>query len=396
MKILVIGQTYCEWNSRAKWRSLIELYPKIEIKVITPFYWPDVLSRVESKSEVIQEGSKKKLSVVPSKAFFLGHEIYHFYPGLSKIIRSFKPDLIQVETGSNSLALFQTILIKKFLRLKTKIVFFSWVNWIPKSGWKYKYFYSWIEQFNLRNSDGAILGNKDAQTLTIQNKKFKKTTMVVPLLGTDTQIFYRTEDKKIFKQMFGLDEHKIIIGFAGRLVTEKGVGLLIDAFASMKSCLDKDLYKNIHLVIAGAGEEEDELKAHVKRSNLDDKVTFLGSLQHKQMPDFFKAIDIFVLPSFDTLEWKEQFGQVLVQAMMSGVPVIGSDGGEIPNVISDAGLVFKQKNMSDLTEKLKKIVSSESLRKEFATKGLIRAELNYSHESIAKQTYNFWNQLLQE
>ena len=111
------------------------------------------------------------------------------------------------------------------------------------------------------------------------------------------------------------------------------------------------------------------------------------------MPLFFKVLDIFVLPSFDSKIWKEQFGQVLVQAMMTRVPVIGSDGGEIPNVIGKAGLVFKQKDFIDLAMKLKMLISDEKLRSELAQKGYEASQKCYSHEAIAKQTYEFWKEV---
>ena len=390
MKILVISQTYCEWNSRAKWRSLVKDYSDVEIKVITPQYWPDVLSKVISKKEQIN-----KFCVLPSKTFFLGHEIYHFYPGLSKIIRNFRPDFIQVETGSNSLALLQVILINKFLRLGAKIIFFSWVNWIPKFGWKYNFFYIWIERFNLRNSNGAILGNKDAENILLKTKKFQNKTTVIPQLGTDSNVFCAAKDKAIFKKRFGLDENKFVIGFAGRLVDEKGVLFLIETFELLKKQIEQKVFETLCLVIAGDGPDITLIKEKIGNSDVGNQILLLGSLDHAQMPDFFKAIDIFVLPSFDTLSWKEQFGQVLVQAMMSSISLIGSDAGEIPNVICDSGLIFKQKDKLDLVRCLK-ILLSKQQRSVFEQKGLQRAKKYYSNDAIARQTYEFYNQLLQE
>ena len=417
MRILVVSQTYCEWNSRAKWRHIVTDNSGTdnsgtdesgtEIKIITPYYWPDVLSKVESKYEVIKRNNRVVYEVVPSKAYFLGHEIYHFYPGLARVIRDFKPDVIQVETGSNSLSLFQTLLIKIFYRMNFRVIFFSWINWKAKFGWKYRYFYQWIERFNLKRVSGGILGNMGALDIFEQDKNFLKKKSILPQLGTDLFTFSPAGlDEKIaasikFKLPRNwlprnwlpsnllpsnlLPREKIIIGFAGRITKEKGLDYLLDAFLLVE--------EDASLVIAGDGDYMSNIRSKIIDLGLTN-VILLGSLNHSEMPEFFRTLDIFILPSYDTLEWKEQFGQVLVQAMASNVAVIGSDAGEIPNVISDAGLIFKQKNVESLSECLKKLVLDKSLRIKLASKGYNRAINNYSHGVIARKTYEFWKLIL--
>ena len=58
-----------------------------------------------------------------------------------------------------------------------------------------------------------------------------------------------------------------------------------------------------------------------------------------EVPAVLRALDVLVLPSLTTPSWKEQFGRVLQEAMACAIPVVGSDSGEIPHVIGDAGLV---------------------------------------------------------
>jgi len=388
MKVLVISQTYCERNSRAKFRKIVNFFHEVQVKVLTPKDWPDTLSCVVSKPEEQIVDNISKFCVVPKNTIFNGKEIYHLYKGLIKEIKFFEPDIVQVETGGNSLALFQVLLIKKFFKLKFKVLFFSWVNWIPRYGWKYRVFYRWIENFNLRGVDGAVLGNKDAQDLLLLNNKFIGGTKVIPQLGTDSEVFHCVDDKSFFKETFGLNKDDIVIGFAGRFVEEKGISDLIQAFNILK-------IEGVKLLLAGSGNYFDFLKNLVTRYNLEEKVIFIGSLDHSEMAGFFKVLDVFVLPSFNVECWKEQFGQVLVQAMLSKVSVIGSDAGEIPNVIADSGLIFKQRNVEELVRCLKKLISDKKFRDEMAQKGFERAKENYSHEAIAKQTYDFWREILE-
>jgi glycosyltransferase involved in cell wall biosynthesis len=76
-----------------------------------------------------------------------------------------------------------------------------------------------------------------------------------------------------------------------------------------------------------------------------------------------------------------------VEAMMCDVPVIGSSSGEIPNVVSDAGLIFQEADEYDLKDKLKMIIEDDDLRNTLIKRGSTRASSLYTWESIAKDTY---------
>jgi len=100
------------------------------------------------------------------------------------------------------------------------------------------------------------------------------------------------------------------------------------------------------------------------------------------------------LPSLTTPGWVEFFGRVLVEAMACGVPVIGSDSGEIPNVIGEAGLIFHEDDADDLKDKLLLLVHDESLQSELAALGKKRAIEKYSWEQIAADTYEIYKSLM--
>ena len=80
--------------------------------------------------------------------------------------------------------------------------------------------------------------------------------------------------------------------------------------------------------------------------------------------------------------------------MACEVPVIGSNSGEIPNVVGDSGFVFKEKDANDLAEKLSVLISDKRLRKFLAKKGRKRVLNNYTWERIADETYKIYQELL--
>jgi glycosyltransferase involved in cell wall biosynthesis len=97
-------------------------------------------------------------------------------------------------------------------------------------------------------------------------------------------------------------------------------------------------------------------------------------------------MDVLALPSRSEASWKEQFGRVLVEAMASGVPVIGSQSGAIPEVIGDAGLTFRERDAKGLALQVKRLAEDPSLRRHLSNCGRKRFTDYYTPEVVAKQT----------
>jgi glycosyltransferase involved in cell wall biosynthesis len=113
-----------------------------------------------------------------------------------------------------------------------------------------------------------------------------------------------------------------------------------------------------------------------------------------EMPNFYVELDALVLPSRTRPNWKEQFGRVLIEAMACGVPVIGSNCGEIPNVIGDSGLIFPEENAEALAAHLTALRESQPLRAELAAKGRARVLAHFTQASVAERTVAFYRQIV--
>ena len=106
-------------------------------------------------------------------------------------------------------------------------------------------------------------------------------------------------------------------------------------------------------------------------------------------------MDTLVLPSRTTADWVEFFGRVLIEGMACEVPVIGSDSGEIPQVIDDAGLVFPEGDADALAKKINQIAHDSTFSQTLQKRGLVRVQ-NFTWETIAQRTYDVYQQLLAE
>jgi glycosyltransferase involved in cell wall biosynthesis len=144
----------------------------------------------------------------------------------------------------------------------------------------------------------------------------------------------------------------------------------------------------------GAGPERPLLEYVVKQNGLAGRVSFAPMRPSTEMPNFYVELDALVLPSRTRPNWKEQFGRVLIEAMACGVPVIGSECGEIPNVIGDSGLLFPEDNVEALAAHLIALRDSQPLRAELAARGRARVLAHFTQASVAERTIKFYQQIM--
>jgi glycosyltransferase involved in cell wall biosynthesis len=155
-------------------------------------------------------------------------------------------------------------------------------------------------------------------------------------------------------------ERPFTIGYAGRLVESKG---LLDLLAAVRL-----LAAPVELVLIGDGELRPQLEGQPIPGS---EVRVVDDLSHAKMPSGYAQLDVVALPSHTTPTWKEQFGRVIVEALWCGVPVVGSDSGEIPWLIdkTGGGLTFPEGDAKALAERLGQLRDSPAQRRELAAEG---------------------------
>ncbi len=198
---------------------------------------------------------------------------------------------------------------------------------------------------------------------------------MIPQFGTDPDLFHPA----------ARPERPFTVGFFGRLVEEKGVDVLIDALGRLGG--------EWRALIVGAGPDAERLKAQAAAHG--DRITFREQVPSVEMPSLYQQVDVLVLPSLTRPNWKEQFGRVLVEAMASGVPVIGSDSGAIPDVIGDAGLITPEGDAAALTEAIRRVRDDATLRADLAAKGRARVLERFTHAQVAADTVEVYRMMLE-
>ncbi|MBO06271.1 MAG: hypothetical protein CMI58_04465 [Parcubacteria group bacterium] len=198
---------------------------------------------------------------------------------------------------------------------------------------------------------------------------------VIPM-GVNLKYFNIKNKSDFLKRNF---KAKHIILFVGRLAEKKGLEYLIKA---MPEVIRK--FRNTKLLVIGKGPAENKLKQLTKKLDPDRKIIFLGKMSNEQLPKYYASSDIFVGPSITTKSGDtEGLGIVFLEAISSGIPVIGTNVGGIPDIIKNnkTGLLVEQKNPKELSKAIIKMISDNKLRK----------KLQYNAYQHIKELYNWKN-----
>jgi glycosyltransferase involved in cell wall biosynthesis len=387
MRILVASHTYIVDLNREKLRELSRLESDIEVTVVTPRIWqPGGVQNKTIETQPLQEGSFR---VVPVSNFSKNNQgLLTFGADLIPLLRQFKPDIIQVEQGSKALAYAEFITLNKLLGLQAKNVFFTWWN-LP---YNLKFPISLLESYNLSNTHGIVVGNKDGVDI-LRERGYKGPMVIMPQLGVDESLFKPQTQPELARQL-GIGENDFVVGFVGRFVEEKGLLTLVEALAGLAEKPGK-------LLLLGRGPLESTLLAMAVEKGIKEKLILVESVPHDRVYQYINLMHTLVLPSqttyqFKTLTaagWKEQFGHVLIEAMACKVSVIGSDSGEIPNVIGDAGLVFPEGNVEELRKCLMQLMENPELKNKLANLGYQKAMNQYTNKALAQQLLYFYKQI---
>lgn len=339
--------------------------PSIDLSVVVPPFWKDQRGRIMLEYAYT---SGYRLEVADMR--FNGNFHLHYYPHLKRIVDTIQPDILHIDEEPYNAATAHALYHAK--RVGARSLFFSWQNIYRR----YPPPFSSLEQWVLRGADHALVGNEESISVW-QQKGFTGGISLIPQFGVDPDLFSLSDVPSPRKHF--------TIGYAGRLVPEKGLDTLIKAVALLDG--------KWALRLLGDGPQRGDLARIAGLYNISGSVDIQPPVPSVEMPGFYRQLDAFVLPSLTRPNWKEQFGRVLIEAMSSGVPVIGSSSGAIPGVIGAAGLTFPEGDAEALAEHLQALMQYPALHRQLAEAGRQRVLAQFTHRQIAQQTVHVYHQL---
>ena len=262
-------------------------------------------------------------------------------------------------------------------------------QWIQEKGKlsTYEKIHLFLDPKLMKRVRKVIALNKSAQHKFISVSDIDNSRVVVIPNGVDTQFFrpdmQSGENVRIKHGLVG----RSIILYVGRLARLKGVDYLLKAVDML---VNQSGQRNAAFVLVGSPSFDateqpidiPEALGFIKRYNLQDHVLLTGSLHYKEVREWYQACDIFVLPSL-----AEGDPLVTLEAMASGLPIIGTRVGGIPNQIRDGwnGFLIEPGDEKQLAERIGYLLDNKEERARMAANSRQLAEEEFDWSRVAER-----------
>lgn len=366
MRVLMVSKALVVGAYQRKAEEIAAL--GVDLVVLTPPSWRDRRGFQPLQPAHTAGYTLRSIPILGNGNFHL-----HCYPTLARELRQLSPDLLHMDEEPYNLATW--LALRAARGQQVRALFFTWQNLWRRYPWPFAFF----ERANYAASGMALAGSQEAAAV-LRRKGYCKEIAVIPQFGVDPRLFTPGA-------LSAPAGERLRIGYAGGLLPEKGLDDLLYACAALQG--------EWQLTLAGEGSAAAALQRLAASLAIVGRVRFAGRIASTEMPAFHRSLDVLVLPSRTTAGWKEQFGRVLVEAMACETAVVGSDSGEIPRVIGEAGLVFAEGDRAALASQLQQLLDNRALCRQLGAAGRRRVLEHFTMAQVAAQTVAVYRQLME-
>jgi len=207
---------------------------------------------------------------------------------------------------------------------------------------------------------------------------------VIPC-GVDPALLEVPVNLPAFRSVFAHPEERLVC-YVGRLDQEKGIDVLLHAFAQLSGHLP-----GLRLVLVGEGQRQAELQQLVGELGMTGQVTFLGYVAFPALAAIYRAAEVVVVPSL-----YEPFGLVALEAMAAGRPVVAAEAGGLTEIVTEGatGLCVPPGDAGALAAALERVLSDGALAGRLARQGREHAVSGYSWSRVAELTRDCYRRAL--
>ncbi len=307
--------------------------------------------------------------------------LFLFRTGLARALRELQPDILDVHEEPFSLAMGQILLLQRAFAPQAKLIFYSWQNIVKR----YPPPFSMIEQWAFRAASYATVPVSEVGDV-LRHKGYRGPLAINPP-GIDEQVFKpMPEVRAETRAALGIAPDRPLLGYLGRLTPEKGIGDIVAALPMLPAAT--------HLLIVGGGDRT-AVEAQAAGLGVGNRLVFTGAVNRMETPRFINALDMLIVPSRTTPRWKEQFGRVIAEAALCGVPVIGSSSGAIPEVVSPTGLVFPEGNVHALANAARLLIEQPDIARQLGERARVRALEHFTWAKVAAERHMIYQRVME-
>jgi len=326
----------------------------------------------------------EELDRLKVKNFALGIKNWFYVPGavykLYRLLKRKQYDIINTW-------LFHASVMGVFITLiKTSPIIESrqYTDYMYKYNFKLKQI---LDRIASHNVDHIIACSNAAKEVLTHYEKVDTRKITIIYNGTNIDEFrlYNINQRRQTRENLKVED-KIVLSFTAHLRPAKGHQYLLEAISKIKN-----QYTNIVLLLIGEGVLRNELEALTRQLNIEDNVRFLG--YRTDIPDILSATDIYVHSSVE-----EGFGISIIEAMAVGLPVIATNVGGIPEIITNGenGILVPPENPQALAEAISDLIEHPDKRKMFAEKGRQHITANFTNDIMAKKYMEVYRNIINQ
>lgn len=244
--------------------------------------------------------------------------------------------------------------------------------------------FSWLERACLERAAGWLYCGHSIHAAQKDKPGYAERPSAYGPLGVDVELFRPDPDaRRAVRAELGWEEGgPAVVGFVGRFVPEKGLAVLMAALDSLSAPW--------RALFVGGGPLEPALRAWAQRYPERVRIT---TAPHDRVGAYLNAMDVLCAPSESARHWKEQFGRMIVEAHACGVPVVGSDSGEIPFVVGEGGVIAPERDVVAWARAIAGLLDDPERRRELAARGRERAHAIFAWPQVARQYLDFFERL---
>ncbi len=243
-----------------------------------------------------------------------------------------------------------------------------------------------LDQLRLRKAAAVIAVSNQVADALAGEYLLPRSKIAVVYNGIEVDKFDTRNSVRDTREQLGLPVGDAIIIYIGRIAKEKGLMLLLKAVTNLKSQIPASPAgrTNLKIIFVGDGNYRSELETYVEEQNLQDYVSFIGKVPYEKVPQYYNAADLFVLPS---TAW-EGLPMSIIEAMASGLPVVASNIGGIPNAVIDGktGKLVVPGSVDDVASSLQLLLKDDDLRARISKEARASAEEKFSVNSMVEET----------
>lgn len=382
MKVLVYGEQFHVPAYYRRWELFAQCFPDVELTLLTPskiklnnkksFGFGDE----ETFGKEIQKDRFQIRPIVRKNRIFGWTS-----PDFKDILVELKPDIFYVSGGHYAMHLYQVLHLRKKYVPKMKVVSFSmrgpaynlemWKQRVSplssyiKRRFGFYYYVKYVLNYFNKNCD-AVFCHYPRAVECFRQEGYKGPIYMQTQVGVNPEVFHEDEKaRNEIREKYGLGD-AYVFGSGTRFVIEKGVDDIIRA-------LPREGNWKYLIIGAGKPEEVERVKALVAEKNLPDKIIMTGEIGFEEMHKYWNALDCVVHVPKSSVQWEETFSIALVQAMITGKPIIASDSGSVPYQVGPEGMIVPAGDINAIREKMLWVLSHQEEAKEIGEKMRRRA-----------------------